>query len=176
MRKVLAFILALAASPALALDLRTEFTNIDGGTHKLSDWLGQPILVVNTASLCGFTDQYSALQALHETYRGQGLVVLAVPSDDFSQELESEDEVKHFCEVNYDLTLPMTGITSVTGDDAHPFFRSLAEETGFEPNWNFNKVLLDRQGNLVETFRSTVKPTSRRITGPIEAMLSQADG
>lgn len=176
MRATMAFVFGLMAAPALALDLESEFTNIDGGTHQLSNWTGQPILVVNTASLCGFTGQYSDLQKLHETYSDKGLVVLAVPSDDFSQELDSEKAVKEFCEVNYDLTLPMTGITNVTGSDAHPFYKSLSEEEGFEPNWNFNKVLLDTNGTVVGTFRSSVKPMSRQITGPIEDILSRMEG
>ncbi|WP_338549534.1 glutathione peroxidase [Roseovarius phycicola] len=176
MRSKFAFLFSLLATPTLAVDLDSTFTNIDGGTHQLSNWEGQPILVVNTASLCGFTGQYSELQELHDTYSDQGLVVLAVPSDDFSQELGSDSEVKEFCEVNYDLTLPMTGITHVVGANAHPFYKSLATEEGFEPNWNFNKVLIDAKGEVVGTFRSSVNPMSRQLTGQIEEVLNQADG
>ncbi len=176
MRTLLGILFCLLAMPAWALDLESKFSNIDGGTHQLSSWVGQPILVVNTASLCGFTGQYSDLQRLHDTYSDKGLVVLAVPSDDFSQELGSEDEVKEFCEVNYNITLPMTGITSVTGAHAHPFYKSLATEEGFQPTWNFNKVLIDTDGEVAGTFRSSVKPMSRQITGPIEDMLSQIGG
>lgn len=176
MRIICAVFAIVLSAPLLAVELDTPFSNIDGGTHKLADWEGQPVLVVNTASLCGFTHQFSALQTLHETYEDRGLVVLAVPSDDFAQELASEDEVKHFCEVNYDLTLPMTGITNVVGQDAHPFYRSLEQETGFTPTWNFNKVLLDTKGNVAATFRSITEPMSPEITEPIEEMLSQAGG
>lgn len=176
MRFVLSLIATLFALPALALDLDATFSNIDGGTHRLSDWAGQPVLVVNTASMCGFTGQYSALQTLYDTYRDQGLVVLAVPSDDFNQELASEDAVKNFCEVNYDLTLPMTGITKVRGPGAHPFYRSVAREAGFAPRWNFNKILLSPEGDVVGTYGSPVKPMSRTITGEIEKMLSPTGG
>ena len=99
-----------------------QFDSIDGGTMSMSDWRGQPVLVVNTASQCGFTYQYEALQQLHETYRDKGLVVLAVPSDDFNQELSDAAAVKDFCTVNFGLDVPMTTITKVRGDEAHPFF------------------------------------------------------
>ncbi|MEM6577337.1 MAG: glutathione peroxidase [Pseudomonadota bacterium] len=174
MRGLLCGLVMMLASPAVALNLEEEFSNIDGGTHRLADWSGQPILVVNTASLCGFTRQYDALQALHDRYSDRGLVVLAVPSNNFAQELEDEAAVKEFCEVNYNLTLPMTGITHVKGPNAHPFYKSLAEQ-GFEPNWNFNKVLIGPDGALVATYRSQVRPTSRRITDEIERLLDRSD-
>ncbi len=175
---LLAVILALPvlALPAAALDLQTDFTNIDGGSHRLADWSGRPVLVVNTASMCGFTGQYDALQTLYDTYRDRGLVVLAVPSDDFNQELASDTEVKDFCEINYDLTLPMTGITKVRGTDAHPFYRSVAQEAGFTPRWNFNKILLGPDGRVVATYGAPVKPMSSQITGEIEKLLSPAGG
>lgn len=163
--------LVLLASQSLALDRDTQFESIDGGTLTLSQWEGQPILVVNTASMCAFTDQYRDLQALYDRYREAGLVVLAVPSDDFNQELASDVEVKDFCELIYGLDLPMTVITSVKGQNAHPFYQSLRQEAGFTPRWNFNKVLLDGDGNLVDTFASQVVPLSDAITGPIERVL-----
>ena len=170
MRGLLCALVMMLASPAAALNLNQEFSNIDGGTHRLADWSGQPILVVNTASLCGFTPQYTALQKLHDRFSDRGLVVLAVPSDNFAQELEDNEAVKEFCEVNYDLTLPMTGITDVKGPNAHPFYKSLAAQ-GFEPKWNFNKVLIGPDGELVATYRSRVSPTSRQITDEIERLL-----
>lgn len=148
-----------------------EFAAIDGGTIDLDDWRGQPVLVVNTASRCGFTPQYEGLQTLHETYADQGLAVLAVPSDDFRQELASDAEVKDFCEVNFGLTLPMTEITHVRGPGAHPFFAWMAQEHGFAPRWNFNKVLLDGSGAPVATFGSMTRPADRAITARIEAIL-----
>jgi glutathione peroxidase len=128
--------------------------------------------VVNTASLCGFTPQYDDLQALQDDYGARGLVVLAVPSDDFSQELDDAGAVKEFCAVNFDLTLPMTDITPVTGEAAHPFYQWLRTEHGFEPRWNFNKVLIGPTGELVATWGSTTRPTSRAITSKIEPFLN----
>ena len=135
------------AGPAVAF----EFASIDGGELDLDAWRGRPVLVVNTASLCGFTPQYDGLQALYDRYREAGLVVLAVPSDDFRQELASGAEVKEFCALNFSLTLPMTEITHVKGARAHPFYRWLADSEGFVPSWNFNKVLLAPDGTVAET-------------------------
>ena len=114
-----------------------EFESIDGGKIDLSEFQGKPVLIVNTASRCGFTGQLEGMQKLHETYGPKGLVVLAVPSNDFRQELKSGEDVKEFCEVTYGLTLPMTDITSVKGDKAHPFYKWLQREHGFTPRWNF---------------------------------------
>jgi glutathione peroxidase len=171
MRLVLAALLFIAA-PALAAG-PFRFESIDGGTISLDDWRGRPVLVANTASLCGFTRQYDGLQALYDRYRDAGLVVLAVPSDDFRQELSSAAEVKEFCAVNFDLDLPMTDITHVKGRQAHPFFRWLAEEHGFVPRWNFNKVLIGPDGRFVASWGSATEPTSRAITARIEALLAE---
>ncbi|MDR9395457.1 MAG: glutathione peroxidase [Roseovarius sp.] len=174
MRILSTLIAILFALPAAALDLDTPFQNIDGGELKLSDWRGQPVLVVNTASRCGFTGQYEGLQALHEKYSARGLVVLAVPSDDFRQELDKAADVKEFCELNYGITLPMTGITSVRGPGAHPFYRSVADEAGFSPSWNFNKILIGPDGTVADTFGSVVRPLSGRITAQVETMLNNS--
>nr|WP_240722225.1 glutathione peroxidase [Poseidonocella sp. HB161398] len=152
-----------------------SFGNIDGGTLETEDWAGRPVLVVNTASRCGFTRQYEGLQDLQDRYGGEGLVVLAVPSDDFRQELDSAAEVKEFCSLVFGLTLPMADITPVTGEAAHPFYRWVRDETGFEPSWNFNKVLIGRDGRVLATWGSATEPLSPEITGPIEAELA-ADG
>jgi glutathione peroxidase len=148
-----------------------SFPSIDGGTLDLAAWAGHPVLVVNTASLCGFTPQYDDLQALQDRYGPRGLVVLAVPSDDFRQELGDEAAVKNFCATNFALTLPMTEITHVKGADAHPFYAWLRDSHGFTPGWNFNKVLIGPDGGVVETWGSIARPTSGRITGRIEALL-----
>lgn len=150
------------------------FDSIDGNTYDMADWQGRPVLVVNTASLCGFTPQYDDLQALHETYGPRGLTVLAVPSNDFAQELSSEAEVADFCEVNFGLTLPMTTITRVRGRAAHPFYRWLAQEHGIVPGWNFHKVLLDGDGAVVGHYGSSANPMGRRIRREIEALLPRA--
>jgi glutathione peroxidase len=148
-----------------------SFASIDGGEIALDDWAGKPVLVVNTASLCGFAGQYETLQELHETYGPQGALILAVPSDDFNQELDDEAAVKEYCEVNFDLTLPMTEITPVTGGKAHPFYAWVAREAGFTPKWNFNKVLLAPDGSVAGTWGSAAAPDGPAIAGRIEAML-----
>jgi len=168
MRAVLVLAMILGAGMASAGE---RFSNIDGGVIDLADFAGKPVLVVNTASQCGFTPQYDGLQALHDTYRDR-VVVLAVPSDDFQQELASGAEVAEFCEVNFKLTLPMTDITRVTGPEAHPFYARVKAETGFEPAWNFNKVLIDGEGRVAGTWGSGVKPQSGQIVGAIEALLN----
>ncbi|OAN67352.1 glutathione peroxidase [Seohaeicola saemankumensis] len=149
------------------------FDSIDGGVLSLDDWRGQPVLVVNTASRCGYTGQYDELQALYDRYRDRGLVVLAVPSNDFRQELATDAEVAEFCEVNFGLDFPMTTITSVKGASAHPFYQWLSRTEGFVPGWNFNKVLIAPDGSVAGTFGSPVKPLSGRITSQIEAMLAK---
>ncbi len=148
-----------------------RFASIDGGEIDIAAFRGQPVLVVNTASRCGFTKQYSGLQTLYDRYRERGLVVLAVPSNDFKQELGSAEEVKEFCDLNYDLTLPMTDITPVKGSDAHPFFKAVRAETGFEPGWNFNKILIAPDGSVAGTWGSVARPLSGKITGAIEQFL-----
>jgi len=170
MRRGAAVVLALMAGPGMAL-AGFSFTSIDGGTIDLDDFSGRPVLVVNTASLCAFTRQYDELQALQDRYNAGGLVVLAVPSDDFRQELADAEAVKAFCDVNFDLTLPMTDITTVRGRDAHPFYLWLRDSHGFAPDWNFNKVLIGPDGSLVATWGSVVRPTSGVITREIEALL-----
>lgn len=157
--------------PSAAFAAGFTFTAIEGGTIDLAQWRGHPVLVVNTASLCGYTPQYEDLQALQDTYGARGLKVLAVPSNDFAQELDSDTEVKAFCDANFGLTLPMTTITPVTGGAAHPFYTWVKGQTGFEPGWNFNKVLLNKDGAVVATWGSGPKPTGSAITKQIEALL-----
>ena len=166
--------LMLMVSPIYAASA-FEFENIDGGVLNLQEFRGSPILIVNTASRCGFTNQYEGLQKLHDKYSEQGLVVISVPSNDFNQELRTDAAVQDFCEINYNISLPMTTITSVKGGKAHPFFQWMRKEYGFIPRWNFYKILLDTEGNLVETYTSITKPTSSKITSKIEKLL-QRDG
>lgn len=157
------------AGPAMAAD-GFRFASIDGGEIDLGDWRGKPVLVVNTASLCGFAGQFDGLQDLHERF-GDRALILAVPSNDFEQELATEAEVKEYCAMTFDITLPMTEITPVRGSDAHPFYAWVRAETGFVPRWNFNKVLITPDGSIAGTFGSNVDPESRRIAGAIQAML-----
>lgn len=160
---------AMAATDAAPAGF--SFASIDGGRIDLDDWRGKPVLVVNTASLCGFAGQFDDLQALHDRYGPRGLLVLAIPSDDFNQELADAQAVKEFCAINFDLSLPMTEITHVKGAKAHPFYRWLATEHGFAPGWNFNKVLIGPTGEVLGTWGASVKPTSGAITGRIEPFL-----
>ncbi len=166
-----ALVSVLAATAAWAGMPGFMFSSIDGGTLNTGDWAGRPVLVVNTASQCAFTRQYADLQALYDTYRDRGLVVLAVPSDDFRQELDSAEEVKAFCELTFGLDLPMADITRVTGSSAHPFYRQVATDTGFAPRWNFNKVLIGPDGSVVATWGSSANPMSRDIRTKIETVL-----
>ena len=170
--KIFGLSLMLMMSPVHAAS-DFEFENIDGGILSLKEFIGSPILIVNTASRCGFTYQYEGLQKLHDKYSELGLVVITVLSNDFNQELKSDAAVQDFCEINYNLSLPMTTITSVKGRSAHPFFQWMKKEYDFTPRWNFYKVLLDPEGNLVETYNSITKPTSPKITSKIEQYLKK---
>lgn len=170
-RLVIALVMMLGANIASAKPTGS-FPSIDGGILNMSDWAGQPVLVVNTASQCGFVGQYEGLQKLYDRYRAQGLVVLAVPSDDFNQELGSAEEVKEFCELTYGLDMPMADITHVKGSKAHPFYKAVASETGFTPKWNFNKVLIGPDGEVAATWGSNVRPLSRKVVKKVESFLN----
>jgi glutathione peroxidase len=148
-----------------------SFESIEGGDLSLSDFKGNPVLIVNTASRCGFTSQYDGLQTVYDKYRDKGLTVLAIPSNDFKQELAEDQKVKQFCKINFNLNLPMTTITHVKGPNAHPFFKWIKNEYGFVPSWNFNKILLNQDGQMVASFGSVARPTGWRITKSIEALL-----
>ena len=162
----------VVASAALSAPVSGSFPSADGGELSLDQWRGQPILVVNTASRCAYTKQYDALQALYDRYRARGLVVLAVPSDDFNQELADIEAVKEFCTLNFALDLPMTEIIRVRGPLAHPVYKAIRNQSGFEPRWNFNKVLIGPNGEVVRSWGATEKPLSKRITQEIEAVLN----
>ncbi len=166
-RMLFSILLILLGLPATAF----TFTALDGSPMELADWRGRPVLVVNTASLCGFTRQYGDMQALYEQYGPQGLVVLAVPSDDFRQELSSNEEVEEFCRIQTGLTFPITQITSVRGAEAHPFFVWLRDSYGHVPTWNFNKALIGPGGELMGFWGSNTRPTARAITAPIRSAL-----
>ena len=151
------------------------FTSISGQSIPLSSFEGKVILIVNTASHCGFTSQYQSLQKLWETYKDKGLVVLAVPSGDFgSQEFGSNDEIKEFCDINYGRTFPMTEKTKVKGKGNHPFFAWAERSLGSfaKPRWNFHKYLVDGNGKLVDWFSSPTKPMSKKVIRAIEKRLT----
>ena len=166
------------AQPAVSAEVTAHdftFQNIDGGTLRLADYAGSPVLLVNTASMCGFTPQYEALQSLWMRYRDRGLVVLGVPSDDFGgQEYGSSAEIKQFCEINYGITFPMTDKVRVKGDDAHPYYQWVAAQGRMKlPRWNFYKHVIDADGNLVEWFASTTSPDSSKVINAIEKQLAR---
>ena len=176
-----ALIAALALSPVAlhagqmsAHDF--SFPGIDGETIRLADFAGRPVLVVNTASRCGYTYQYDGLQALYDRYRDKGLVVLGVPADDCGgQELATEAEVKEFCAVNFALDFPMTAIKTVKGSGAHPFYVWARDQLGAAraPRWNFHKYLVGPDGRLIDAFGTQVEPKDPRIAAAIEAILPQ---
>ena len=143
---------------------------------KLSDYKGKTIVVVNTASLCGFTYQYEGLQALYETYSDKGLMVIGVPSNDFgNQESGSNEQVKEFCESTFNITFPLTEKNIVKGKNAHPFFQWSKKKLGFlggVPRWNFHKIIIDKNGNAVAGFTALTRPNSKSFVSQIEKALS----
>lgn len=170
------FLIATALLPVAAhagAGDRFVFSSIDGGTLDLRDFRGGPVLVVNTASRCGYTGQYDALQALWDRYRDRGLTVVGLPSDSFRQELSSAEAVKDFCEANFAIDFPMSDIVAVTGADAHPFYRWAAAE-GMAPRWNFHKILLDGDGAAVRDFPTRTAPDAPEVIAAIEALLPGA--
>lgn len=150
------------------------FTSIDGKPLKMSDFKGKVVLVVNTASRCGLTPQYAGLQALYEKYAPKGLMVLGVPSNDFGgQEPGGEAEIRAFCAANYGVEFPMTAKNRVIGGEAHPFYRWVVEEAGeaAAPAWNFHKYLIGKDGALIGTFGSKVRPDDPELVDAIEEAL-----
>ena len=147
--------------------------SITGETINFEDYKNKVILVVNTASYCGFTKQYEGLQKLWEKYESKGLIVLGVPSNSFNQEKKSSKDVKEFCEVNFDISFPLSTITDVKGENAHEIFKWAKENHGKSavPKWNFYKILINTEGKVEDTFSSLTKPMSQKITQKIEKTL-----
>jgi glutathione peroxidase len=161
------------AEPAGAFD--HAFDAIEGGKLPLAQWRGKALLVVNTASFCGFTPQYEGLQALWERYQERGLVVIGVPSNDFGeQEPKAESEILGFCKGAFGVTFPLTTKVAVSGAQAHPFYRWAQEALGaaYAPRWNFHKYLVGRDGKLIAGYESQVEPLSPELTKAIEAALA----
>ena len=148
-----------------------KFDSIDGSKMSLDSYKNKVVLIVNTASMCGFTKQYGGLQDLYESYRDKGLVVLGIPSNSFMQEHNTEEKVKDFCEANFNISFPMTKIVEVRGDDKHPLYVWLKDSYGIKPKWNFHKILVDKKGNVVESFSSLTKPKSDKLIKIIEDAL-----
>ncbi|WP_255539906.1 glutathione peroxidase [Polynucleobacter sp. 78F-HAINBA] len=146
----------------------------DEAPQNLCQYQGKVILVVNTASFCGFTSQYEGLEKLYAKYKDRGLVVLGFPSNDFGQqEPGSNKEIADFCKNTYDVKFPMFAKSSVSGSNPNPLFKMLIAKTGTTPKWNFYKYLIDRNGNVVDSYGSMTKPSSSSITGEIEKLLGE---
>ncbi len=154
-----------------------SFKSIKGG-EKLSllDFKGKVILIVNTASKCGFTSQYADLEKIYQEYKDKGFVIIGVPSNDFgSQEPGSNDEIATFCELNYGVTFPMVEKEKVSGDNAHPFYIWAKEMLGFgtAPKWNFHKYIINREGKIINHFHSNASPKGKRVKDVIEKALQE---
>jgi len=155
----------------LFFDLSIKSNN--GDILNLKDYKNNVVLIVNTASYCGFTNQYADMQKLWDKYKDKGLLVLGVPSNSFNQEKNDDSEVKKFCEVNFNINFPLTSITSVKGDDAHEIYKWARENHGKSaiPKWNFHKILINKDGKVAETYSSFTNPTSKKVISKIETLL-----
>jgi len=147
--------------------------SITGEKINFDDYKNRVVLVVNTASYCGFTKQYNELQKLWDLYKSKGLVVLGVPSNSFNQEKNKNTDVKKFCEVNFNIDFPLTTITDVKGENAHELFKWAKNNHGKSaiPKWNFHKILINKQGKVEDTFVSFTNPMSKKIINKIEKIL-----
>ena len=150
-----------------------KIESITGETIDFNEYKNKVILIVNTASYCGFTKQYTDLQELWDKYKSRGLIVLGIPSNSFNQEKNKNSEVKEFCEVNFDINFPLTTITEVKGDKAHDLFKWAKNNHGKSaiPKWNFHKILINKEGKVEETFTSFTNPMSKKLVSKIENIL-----
>lgn len=146
----------------------------DEKPQSLCQYSGKVVLIVNTASFCGFTTQYQGLEELHRRYKDKGLVVLGFPSNDFSQESGSNQQIAEFCENTFGVKFPMFAKSSVKGASASPLFRQLAQLSGTAPRWNFHKYLLGRDGKLVDNYASETRPDNKALVRVIEQQLAAA--
>ena len=155
----------------LFFDLNIKSNN--GDILNLKDYKNNVVLIVNTASYCGFTNQYADMQKLWDKYKDKGLLVIGVPSNSFNQEKNDDSEVKKFCEVNFNINFPLTSITSVKGDDAHEIYKWARENHGKSaiPKWNFHKILINKDGKVAETYSSFTNPMSKKVISKIETLL-----
>mgnify|MGYP001966106117 FL=1 len=162
---------AMANYEKIFFDFKIE--SITGELIDFNDYKDKVILVVNTASYCGFTKQYEELQELWDTYKSQGLIVLGIPSNSFNQEKTNNLEIKKFCEVNFNINFPLSTITEVKGKNAHDLFKWAEKNYGKSavPKWNFHKILINKDGKIEDTFVSFTKPMSKKIVQKIEEIL-----
>ena len=174
---ILLLSLSAAAAPALAGKglLDQDYRRLAGKetVNLRQAYGGKVLLVVNTASKCGYTPQYEGLEALHAKYQGRGFAVLGFPSNDFKgQEPGSEKEIAEFCTLTYGVKFPMFQKVHVKGSEATPLYRALAQETGTEPGWNFHKYLIDREGKVVANFSSKTRPDDPALLAKLESLLA----
>ena len=150
-----------------------QLNSISGEAIDLKEYKNKVILVVNTASYCGFTKQYDGLQKLWEKYKSKGLIVLGIPSDSFNQEKKTNKDVKEFCEVNFNINFPLTEIIEVKGEKAHPIYKWAKKNYGNSaiPKWNFHKILINKEGKVQNTYSSLTKPMSNKIISEIDNIL-----
>tara|TARA_B100001057_G_C22643943_1_gene869347 strand:- start:214 stop:759 length:546 start_codon:yes stop_codon:yes gene_type:complete len=162
---------ALGNNDKIFYDFKIE--SITGEIINFSEYKDKVILIVNTASYCGFTRQYSELQELWDKYKSKGLIVLGVPSNSFNQEKKSDSEVKEFCNVNFNINFPLSAITDVKGKNAHDLFIWAEKSYGKSaiPKWNFHKILINKEGKIEDTFASFTKPMSKKLLNKIESIL-----
>lgn len=152
-------------------DLNIE--SITGEIINFKEYKNKVVLVVNTASYCGFTSQYEELQELWDIYKSKGLVVLGIPSNTFNQEKKTNNDIKKFCEVNFNINFPLSAISEVKGDNAHEIFKWAKKNYGKSavPKWNFYKILINKEGKIEDTFASFTKPMSSKLIKKIEGLL-----
>ena len=150
-----------------------KIESITGEIIDFNKYKNKVILIVNTASYCGFTKQYGELQELWDQYKSKGLVVFGVPSNSFNQEKKNDEDVKKFCEVNFNISFPLSSITEVKGENAHELFKWAADNHGKSaiPKWNFYKILINKEGKVEDTYSSFTKPLSDKIIKKIESIL-----
>ena len=152
--------------------LDTDMRILDSAeTKNLCEYEGKALLVVNVASRCGYTYQYAGLQKLYESYKDEDFLVIGIPSRDFLQEYSDESDVAEFCSTEYGVDFPMFSTVKVRGKKAHPFYKKLTAETGVTPSWNFNKYLISKDGKVISTYGSKVKPDSQELIAAIESIL-----
>ena len=151
-----------------------QIESINGEIINFKEYENKVILLVNTASYCGFTKQYDDLQKLWDQYKSKGLIVFGIPSNSFNQEKKNNSEIKKFCEMNFNINFPLSTLTDVKGNNAHEIFKWAKENHGKSaiPKWNFHKILINKNGKIEETYSSLTKPTSNKIIKKIESLLN----
>ena len=165
----------VAAERARAAETRAwdfSFPSLEDGVLNLADFRGRVLLVVNTASFCGYTYQYEGLEKMHEAFAARGLTVIGFPSQDFNQEKGSNGEVKAFCDATFGVTFPMAGLSHVRGPQANAFYKWVRAQQNWEPDWNFNKVLIGRDGGIAGHFPSTEEPAGKLLSAAVARQLA----